>query len=104
MKLWTIFLSLILLTSCDDFPGILPQERCFVVLDQEQIIQDIPFYSGHCRCHMYQWGEHHIGRITDSVNKPLNYCDKLGGFGPDSTGAIYSWQEAVRLWLIRHKK
>lgn len=105
-------LSLFLLVSCKtNFPTIQPQERCFVVLETQldqglpELLDESPkMYSGHCRCHMYEWTASHIGRITDSVNHDLSYCDKMGGFNPDSTGAIYNWQESIRLWLNRQSK
>jgi hypothetical protein len=92
MLLLTLFLSV----SCNDFPVITPQERCVVVLESD--------VGQYCRCHMYQWTEGNIGRITPSVDHEIMYCNKLIGFSPDSTGAIYLWQEKVRLWLIRNKR
>lgn len=81
------------LSSCkDDFPTIQPQERCVVVLSD----------GGRCRCHMYSWSITGIGRITESTNKPLEYCDKLVGFKPESSVKIYEWEESIRLWLNRH--
>lgn len=104
MKLSIICLSLILLTGCDDFPAIKPQERCGVVLEEKVNDGQTDYYSGHCRCHLYAWTRDGIGRITESTNKPLNYCDKLIGYGPKATGDIYQWQESIRLWLIRHER
>lgn len=95
-----LLLSLFLVSCKTEFPTILPQERCFVVLEaqQEQL------YTGHCRCHMYEWTQSHIGRITESVNHDLAYCDKMGGFRPDELGEIAAWQESIRLWLNRMSK
>lgn len=104
MKLSILCLSLFL-GGCGDFPTILPQERCFVVLDElSVIIEGVSYSSGHCRCHMYEWTESHIGRITESVNHELNYCDKMGGYNPQSTANIFTWQEEIRLWLKRKQK
>lgn len=101
-----IILISVFLSGCNSFPTILPQERCFTVLDTEniEIIKGEPYYKGVCRCRMYEWNSSHIGPITEAVNKPLNYCDKFAGFSPDSTGTIYAWQEEVRLWLNRSSK
>lgn len=100
-----VFLS-IFVVGCDSFPVIAPQERCFTLLDTEnvEIINDEPHYKGVCRCSMYQWSESYIGKITEPISKPLNYCDKFAGFSPESTGTIYTWQEKIRLWLNRKNK
>jgi hypothetical protein len=98
MKLLTICLSVLILASCKSgFPTIEPQERCFMVLETE-LDQT---YTGYCRCHMYQWSSSYIGRVSESVNHELSYCDKMGGFSPESVGNIYIWQEDIRLWLNR---
>ena len=91
-----ICLSLFLM-GCNEFPSIQPQERCFVILNTT-------LDDSHCRCHMYEWTKDHIGRITESENKPITYCDKMGGFKPDETGRIYEWQESIRLWINRQNK
>ena len=100
-----ICLSL-LLSSCNNFPTILPQERCFTLLDTEniEIFKDEPYYKGVCQCQMYEWNSGHIGKIGQPTTRQLLYCDKFAGFSPDSTGNIFKFQEEVRLWLIRNKK
>jgi hypothetical protein len=100
-----IFLSL-LVAGCNGFPTISPQERCFTLLDTEniEIVKDETYYKGVCQCQLYEWNSEHIGRISTPITKPLVYCDKFAGFSPDSTGEIYKFQESVRLWLKRNKK
>lgn len=100
-----IFLSLFFV-SCTDFPTILPQERCFTLLDTEnvEIFKGEPYYKGVCQCQMYEWNSGRIGKLGVPSTKPLLYCDKFAGFSPDSTGTIYLWQENIRLWLQRNKK
>lgn len=84
---------IIFLSSCkDDFPTIQPQERCVVILGD----------NARCRCHLYSWSITGIGRITESVNKPIGHCDKLMGFSPESSVKIYEWEESIRRWLNRH--
>ena len=95
LKLILIGLSTILI-SCQGIPTIKPQERCVVVLESD--------VGQYCRCHMYEWTSSHIGRITESYDKEIMYCNKLVGFSPDSTGAIYTWQASVRLWLKRQSR
>lgn len=84
----------------DDFPVIEPQLRCVVILTEKS---DNGF-NGYCRCHLYQWGIDGIGRISESTNHPIDKCDKLVGFLPDSNATIYGWQESIRLWLKRHQE
>lgn len=91
-----ILLLIIFLNGCNGFPTIQPQERCVAVLESDQ--------GQYCRCHMYEWTSSHIGRIAESVDHDVMYCNKLIGFSPDSTGNIYTWQESIRLWLNRKQK
>ena len=104
MKPLIICLSIFLVSCKTEFPAIAPQERCFVVFGEAVDDGEKKYYSGHCRCHLYEWTSSHIGRITESVNKDILYCDKLGGFRPDELGAVYTWQESIRLWLKRMSK
>lgn len=92
-----LILPLISCLSCQtNFPTIAPQERCVVVLESDQ--------GQYCRCHMYKWDSSGIGRTSESVDHEVMYCNKLIGFSPDSTGAIYEWQESIRLYLNRQNK
>lgn len=111
MKPSIIFLSIFLASCKTEFPTISPKEKCYVVLDGRldqglaELLKDSPpLYTGHCRCFLYEWAEQHIGRISDPVNYDLEKCDKMGGFAPKENAEIYSWQEEIRLWLIRMKK
>lgn len=96
LKLILILALIICLSGCQGIPTIAPQERCIVVLESD--------VGQYCRCHMYEWTSAHIGRITESYDKDIMYCNKLVGFSPDSTGAIYTWQEQIRLFLNRQTK
>ena len=98
LKMILILPLIIFLSSCkDDFPAIAPKERCAVV------IMDT-LEESYCRCHMYAWTLSGIGRITESQNYELQKCNKLIGFNVEDTVAIYEWQEAIRLWLLRRSK
>lgn len=88
---------IIFLSSCkDQFPIIEPQTRCVVVL--QSTLED-----SYCRCHLYEWTADRIGRVNESTNYPIQKCDKLIGFEPDTYVSIYTWWESIRLWLNRHK-
>lgn len=101
-----LILLLIILSSVigckKDFPQINPQLRCVNVLEKEVEIDGEKFYSGHCRCHLYEWNIQNIGRVGESGNFELKKCDKLIGFEPDTWVVVWTWWENIRLWLIRN--
>jgi hypothetical protein len=78
-----------------------PQLRCVNVFLDEKIIDGVNYYSGYCRCHMYEWAPDRIGRVGDSTDYQITKCNKLIGFEPDTYGNIYNWWESIRLWLKR---
>ena len=99
-----LILLLIILTSVscrDNFPAIAPQVRCVNVLMDEKIIDGVSYYSGYCRCHLYEWNSNHIGRISESTDYDMLKCNKLIGFEPDTYQTVWSWWEEIRLWLNR---
>jgi len=62
-------------------PELADHERCVVSIEHDK-----------CRCHLYRVSAKEVGRVSDSYDKPLPYCDKLIGFSPDT------WVEYV-LWF-----
>lgn len=98
LKLILTLLTIVFLSSCKDgFPKISPKERCMVV------IADRPEES-YCRCHEYSWTQEGIGRTSESTNYEIQKCNKIIGFSPDDTVAIYNWQESIRLFLLRKNR
>ena len=95
LKPLLMLLTIIFLNSCDTFPTIGPKERCLVDLASEE---------PHCRCYLYQWNSDTIGKIGPAYDKEIMYCDKLIGYNPEDTTAIYEWKESIRLWLKRKGK
>lgn len=78
LKLILIAPLIVCLSSCETAPKrFIQTERCVPVI--EQIPETIDRYTGYCRCHGYQFGEN-TGRITESYDKPLNYCSKSVAF------------------------
>ena len=57
------------LNSCKSFDTTV--ERC---------VNDQSF--GICRCHDYRISNQFIGRVSESRNEPLNYCDRRVSFSP----------------------
>ncbi len=94
---------LLFLYSCN---GITPAthidvERCFTSLEREVIIGETKLYAGTCICHTYRVGDV-IGRITESEEKPLLYCDKIGGIKNYAT-TLYLYLEEWRIYLLQQK-
>jgi len=65
-------------------PPIVDQERCIISLEFNK-----------CRCHMYRVSHKEIGRVGESTNKPLEYCDKLIGFKSSAWINYALWFEEV---------
>lgn len=66
-----------------------PIERCGIFL--EQLGEDT--FTGKCRCHLYEITPDNIGRISESVDHSLKYCDRFVAFK-----ASGSWTE-LRTWF-----
>ena len=74
MKLMLILLLTICSSGCSSFP--LPEftvERCVTILSPIE----------KCRCHQYQVSSGNIGRVTESTDKDVRYCDRKVGFSPE---------------------
>jgi len=103
-KKLTLLLILLISSSCKrEFPKIAPQERCFNVLLEKVVIDDVAFYSGYCRCHSYEWTIDRIGRVGESQDYEMAKCDKLIGFTPDTYAKVNNWWNEIRLWLKRQQ-
>jgi len=55
--------------------------------DHERCVANIiiPLKESYCRCHTYRWSPEKVGRVSESVNKPIEHCDKLIGKSPQET-------------------
>lgn len=87
MKL-ILMLLLIISSSCQTFPKVKVLERCVISVD-----------SNKCRCHSYQISEKNIGRVSESIDRSIEYCDKLIGFRAESWTELRVWFEEIYLWL-----
>ena len=88
MKKIGIMLLMIFLNSCG-FPQIKPPlERCVVSFEYQK-----------CRCHLYEISKNNIGRISDSIDHPIEYCENLIGFRPDEWSRLAVWFHQVFAWL-----
>lgn len=84
LKTSLILLLTIFLSSCAhvQLPILEDQERCVVSIELNR-----------CRCHMYRVTKEKVGRVSESVNKPISYCEKLVGFKPTSWIKFVLWFE-----------
>ena len=97
-----IALSIVCLSSCVGIPPKrnVTTERCVPII--EQIPESIDRYTGYCRCHAYIIGDQ-IGRISDSYDKPLNYCSKIIGF-PKYVTEVYPFLKEWSIFLQQQEK
>lgn len=61
--------------------------------DHERCVVSVKFNK--CRCHIYRVSSEKVGRISDSYDKPLNYCNNLVGFKPSIWIEYVLWFEEV---------
>ncbi len=81
----------LLMISCDA-PGIKSVERCVVSIEHEA-----------CFCHQYEITKKRVGRITDTIDYPIEYCDKLVGFKPVEWGTVRMWIGDIFAFIARRK-
>ena len=81
-------------TGCS-FPTIEPIERCGIFLKAT-------IETSKCRCAMYKLDVLGGKRVSESVDMPLNYCDRGVVYNTEKNGAwvkIRNWIDEVILWL-----
>lgn len=78
-------------SGCRSFPTIDLQERCV----------NLPEFNK-CRCHKYNLIDDE--RVSDSYDEPIEYCERLVGFPPESWEEIKVWLGEVKLWKSKKKK
>lgn len=109
MRMILIVLSMILISSCQNIPLLeSPVERCGIFLRP----QENGLFDGKCRCHLYEITPDNIGRISESVDHPLEYCDRFVAFRPSTSWAeLRSWFEDLMIfhnqlekWKQNYKK
>jgi len=66
---------LLVLVSCTN----LQVERC-----------QIDTVHFNCYCHDYVIKRGEVGRVSETVTKPLEYCDKFISFSPEDWAVIYA--------------
>ena len=70
---------LLLLSSCVSTipPRSITTERCSPYIEAMSEFENR--WTGYCRCHQYKMGDE-IKKVSDSYDKPLNYCSGVIGF------------------------
>lgn len=73
MKKSLMIILTISLSSCQNIPILKePIERCSIFL--ERLGENT--FSGKCRCHLYEITPDNIGRVSESIDHGLEYCDR----------------------------
>lgn len=98
----SIILLTIFLSGCRNIP--FPSrdiERCSLFINQVE--GDL--YSGKCRCHDYRISKKFLGRVTEPVDHPIEYCKRLVGFRPTEwTDVFVSWFEELQILSNQEEK
>lgn len=90
MKTILMIVLMISLSSCRSIPLMKdPIERCAIRLTY----LGNETYSGKCRCHLYEITPENIGRVSESIDYSLEYCDRFVALRPST-----SWAE-LRTWF-----
>lgn len=91
MKRILILVSTICLNACQAFPTFnrgKTVERCALFIESE--------YVSKCRCHDY---DPFKGRMSESVDRPIEYCHKFIAFSPDDWGKFVKWFGDIDAWI-----
>ncbi|MEA2035949.1 MAG: hypothetical protein U9O94_00465 [Nanoarchaeota archaeon] len=70
-----LLIVVLVLASCTN----IQVERCMVDTDHFN-----------CYCHEYVIKRGEVGRVSETVIKPLDYCDKFISFSPEDWALIYA--------------
>lgn len=85
-------LSTILISGCE-FPRPTPVERCVI---------SITFNK--CRCHDYQFYGPDAGRVSNSIDHELSYCDNSVVFRTDAWAEIRAWGDELYQFELDQNK
>lgn len=59
---------------------------------------DLDLYEGKCRCHDYRVSKKFVGRVTEPVDRPVEYCKRLVGFRPTEwTDVFVPWFDELQI-------
>lgn len=61
--------------------------------DEERCVLSVEFQK--CRCHQYRVSASQVGRVSESVDRPIEYCEDLVGFQPKAWVRYVIWIEDV---------
>ncbi len=102
LRLTLILLPMIFLSSCKlPWPN-RDVERCTLFINR---IDESDNYSGKCRCHDYRISQKFLGRVSEPIDHPVEYCKRLVGFRPTEwTDFFVSWFEELQIWSGQQDK
>ena len=108
-KLIILMMLLTLSMSCRNRHGqsqpndIQDQEQLSVYLADPVEIEGkfyIPLDGSGCISRNYRITDGYIGPISDRIILDLRECHKVIGYSPSEYGALATWMENMRVWLI----
>lgn len=93
------------LSSCVSIPWpARDAERCGLFINKVEI-EGRELWEGKCRCHDYRISRKTVGRVSDSIDHPVEYCKRLVGFRPlEWTDVFVSWFDDLRIYDQQNKK
>lgn len=102
MKAILILISIILINGCGSIPLMdEPIVRCGIRVEKV----DVNLYKGKCRCHIYEITPENIGRISESINYPLEHCNNSVVLRPvESWTPLRAWWEELMFVYNQNKK
>lgn len=105
LNLILILASMIFLEGCRSIPWPdRPAERCVMFINP-LVIEGRTVWEGKCRCHDYTISAKILGRTSESVDHPVDYCKRLVGFRPKEwTDFFVSWFEEIQIWNNQNNK
>jgi hypothetical protein len=59
--------------------------------DEERCVVSVEFNV--CRCHQYRVSPSVVGRVSESVDYPIEHCERLVGFSPEAWVNFVLWFE-----------
>jgi hypothetical protein len=89
-----MILSLVpLLNNCSRFPVIKTVE-----------LGAINFKGGYCRTALFDFNYGKLQAVSESKNRPLEYCHKFIGISPDGWGDIINYLDSIYVWKDKNIK
>ena len=91
-----LLITLYLAVSCSSFPIVEPIEVCAINV-KENIKQS------YCRCAEYDFNYGQLKAISESYNKPIDFCNKHIGMAGQGWIDLIHYIDSIYVWKDKHK-